>query len=260
MKNTLGQRSSKTMKIGFLVICALASLSVACGCNLGAVFSDLIGVTQGIGKSVKEDREIAGVRAVEISNQGDLFIELGEDESLVIEAQENLLPFIQSEVRDGTLRIFTSGTQVVRPTSSIRYYLTLKELDRVVLTSSGDAHIPGVKADEFTIRVTSSGDIEMEGLYADLLDVQISSSGNVLIQEGEVGEQMVMLTSSGDFEAERLKSEMARAMLTSSGNATIYVTEDLEASLSSSGDLYYRGNPTIKVNVSSSGNIVQLDD
>jgi hypothetical protein len=49
-------------------------------------------------------------------------------------------------------------------------------------------------------------------------------------------------------------------MLSSSGNARVYVTERLEANLSSSGDLFYRGNPMLKVDRSSSGEVQRIGD
>jgi hypothetical protein len=243
----------------YLMFIALAFLSMACGCNLGSIFSGVVGAVQGSGSSVEEAREINGIRAVEISNQGDLFVQIGEQESLIIEAQEDLLPYIKSDVRDGKLRIYTAGTQILRPTNPIRYYLTVQELDEISLTSSGDARLPEIEAEEFTIRVSSSGDLEMEGLMVERVDIQISSSGDVKIESGRVKEQHIMLSSSGDYNAGMLPSEFVRAMLSSSGNARIYVTQTLEASLSSSGDLFYRGNPTLKINVSSSGDVVPID-
>ena len=174
----------------------LAFLSLACGCNLSSIFTGMVGGIEGVGNLVEEVRPIQGVRKVEISNQGDLFIEIGERESLVIKAQENLLPFIRSEVRDGSLRIYTSGTQIIRPTSPIRYYLTLQSLDEIVLSSSGDAQLPQLETEDFTIRITSSGDLTIDGLFAERADVQISSSGNVTIKDGRLREQRIMLSSS----------------------------------------------------------------
>jgi len=46
----------------------------------------------------------------------------------------------------------------------------------------------------------------------------------------------------------------------STGSATIWVRDQLQANLSSSGDLRYRGDPTMETTTSSTGEVIQIDD
>jgi len=98
----------------------------------------------------------------------------------------------------------------------------------------------------------------MRVLNAQLLEANIRSSGNLNIGGGEVKKQNIVLNSSGDYKAQNLESDESDVSLISSGNAAIRVRDQLRADLHSSGDLRYRGNPTVNLNKGSSGNLIHI--
>jgi len=103
---------------------------------------------------------------------------------------------------------------------------------------------------------------DIAALEADSLEVRLTSSGGIKIRGGQVGTQQIRLTSSGEYDGGDLRSGSAQVELTSSGGATIWVTDQLEARLTSSGDLRYYGSPGLKVDVeeTSSGDAKSLGD
>jgi len=234
---------------------------------------------KGSGHITREDRDVSGFAGVEVSNQGDLKIELGDKEKLVIEAEDNLLEYIKAEVRDGVLKIGTSPNVGFRNTRPIRYYLTAKSLDYLAVSSSGNIEAPALKADKFTVRVSSSGDIDIDALEAEEISVEISSSGNARVDTlnadglsldisssgdfnigtGRIKTQDVTISSSGNYDGSSVESERVEASLSSSGNAEVWVTEYLDVRLSSSGDLYYKGDPEhFSRKKSSSGEAIKI--
>ena len=68
----------------------------------------------------------------------------------------------------------------------------------------------------------------------------------------------VRISSSGKYRARDLASDEAKVRLNSAGSATIWVSDRLIATLSSSGDLRYRGSPTVDATTNSSGNVTQI--
>src|SRR4051794_8316426 len=94
--------------------------------------------TTGSGPLRTEVREVSGFSTVELTTVGDVRIEQTGQESLTIEAQQNLLPELTSVVSDGTLLLGTrSGAHLVahRP---ITYHLTVKELVGLSTSASGN--------------------------------------------------------------------------------------------------------------------------
>jgi hypothetical protein len=238
------------------------------------------GTVRGSGSVVEETRAVSGVTSVELATLGNLIIDLGDKESFRIEAEDNLMEYLETDVLAGTLHIKTQDRVRLAPTKPVNYYLTVKSLEDTSISSSGDIQAPDIEAerfsitisssgnlvigdldaDELSVRISSSGDVTMGELNADTLDVDISSSGNLTISGGHVETQNITISSSGNYTAQDLESDEADVWLSSSGSATIWVQERLEASLSSSGNLRYRGDPSVDANTNSSGDVIKINE
>lgn len=233
---------------------------------------------RGSGRMVTEQRAVSGIRGISLATAGRLVIETGDSESLRIEAEDNMIPHIQTEVFNGVLTIRTPQRWNLHLTRDIQYHVTVKSLESIAILSSGDIQAPDLRAGEFAINVSSSGDLRMGALQTDKLTVNISSSGNVdvgtlhagaleakgsssgdlSIGGGEAARQTITLSSSGDYQAPNLDSDEAQVSLNSSGNASLRVRHQLTANLNSSGDLRYQGNPTLNVRKNSSGDVFRI--
>jgi hypothetical protein len=215
-------------------------------------------VITGTGNLTKEDRAISGVTSVNLAWMGELTILLGDTESLVVEAEANLLPQIITKVENGELTIRTLPNVSIVPTLPVRYTLTVKSLKGIKTSSAGNINGPALQGIDMIMAIASSGNITLKGLTAETLQVEISSNGNLEIGPGQVDSQTISIQSSGNFLAPDLKSRLADCKISSSGNATIWVTEQLTANITSSGNVNYYGNPSTKVETSSSGGVTSL--
>ncbi|MGD2156486.1 MAG: head GIN domain-containing protein [Anaerolineales bacterium] len=233
---------------------------------------------RGSGTLDEEERPVSDFTEVELAMQGILNIELGERVSLRIEAEDNLLEHIETQVRAGRLTIDSERGVTLRNSMPIRYQLTVTELDTLVISSSGDILAPDLEAEHFSVNISSSGDLSMGDLIcdsfnanisssgdlmmgdlqADTLDVRLSSSGGLSIAGGSVQRQEISISSSGEYIAKNLESAEARVRISSSGAVTIWVRDDLEADISSSGDVFYIGDPEVDTTTSSSGDVIQI--
>lgn len=211
----------------------------------------------GSGNRVQEERPVSGVTSVEVSIPAEVTIQTGAQESLTITADDNLLPFIQTEVRGDTLVIDARPGYNLSFGQPVTIMLTISSLRELQVSSSGHVYVKPLQTDELRLRLSSSGDVEIEAIQAGEIEARLSSSGNVRIS-GVASELDLDVSSSGEFIASDLQVASARANISSSGEVTLWVTEELEANLSSSGDLAYYGSPQVRQNVSSSGNLVPL--
>jgi hypothetical protein len=238
------------------------------------------GIIRGTGEVVDESRNLSGFNQIELATIGTLIIESGDETGVVIEAQENLIQYIETVVRGGRLVIDVQEGVNIDATRPIRYRLTVGELHEIALSSSGSAQATRMEATDFSISISSSGSLEMDGieadqveiavsssgnvrlseLVADRLNVEIQSSGNITIGDGRADTQDISISSSGSYDARNLRSGRADARLSSSGDATVRVSEVLNARLTSSGDLFYIGNPQVDADATSSGKVEQIDD
>ncbi len=252
MGNSARTRQVETPLVTSAASVALAVLFATSCVSLGQ------GV-RGSGDVKSETRSVSGFSLVSVTNQGDLEINISDEERLVVTAEANLLPHISTEVRGGKLIIGTTPRGVsLRPSKPIRYTLFVKSLEGVETSSSGDIHADRLEGPRLSVRTTSSGDIEIGAIRADELTVNLSSSGDVSISGGSVDVLHLSLSSSGDYEGEGLSSRMADVSISSSGDATVRVEESLVARLSSSGNLHYRGDPKVEAKSTSSGRLQRI--
>ncbi len=252
--------SAIVLIIIFFLMIAVTSCKI---CPLTQVFrttgeSIKSAIIEGSGEYTTEDRQIGTVNEVALTTIGELNIEQADKYSLTVEAEDNILPLIRTEVSGGRLTISIKPGINIRSNRKISYYLTVKDLDYITATSSGNVLCLDLETKEIELRLSSSGDIEIKDLQASELVVNISSSGDAIIS-GEVTEQSINMSSSGDYVAEDLESEECRINISSSGDAYANVSEKLIADLTSSGDLYYTGDPETEFNTSSSGSIEKID-
>jgi hypothetical protein len=277
--NVIKRKKMNKRIIFATVILLMVSSILACE----VTFSDIGGSTEtirGSGDVIEENRSVSDISSVELAMQGSLSIEIGSTEALRIEAEDNLLEYIETQLSAGRLVIKSQNGVNLRNTEPINYFLTVTGLDSIRISSSGDIQTPDLQAERFSITISSSGDLTMGDLdctslsvessssgilsmgtlTAETIDVRISSSGNVEIDGGQVQKQDITITSSGEYRAEDLASAEAEVTLTSSGTARIRVSDQLSGRLSSSGNIYYIGDPKVSVSTTSSGKAVQVDE
>jgi hypothetical protein len=259
------------------ILLALVAALGALACTVGIPLGDVV---RGSGDVAEEVREVSGFRGVELATQGEVIIELGDEEGLRIEAQENLLPYFTTEVRTGVLRIDQQPGRQIRPTEPVRFYVTAQELDTLIISGSGNIRAPGLEAPELRITIAGSGNVHTGDLDADELNVEISGSGNVetgavraevlrvdipgsgdvQIEDGQVEEQGIEISGSGDYSARDLASAAAEVSISGSGAATLRVEDRLRVSISGSGDVRYAGSPEVDRSISGSGDVEQIGD
>jgi hypothetical protein len=205
-------------------------------------------------------REVAGFESINFSTSGELIITQEDREGLEIVARADELPRIVTEVRGGTLYIGREGREFFRGFRPPVFRLSMKTITSLEAHSSGRISAKDIRADSLRIQIGSSGGISIDSLAADSLDVRISSSGSLHVA-GRVNQQNILLSSSGDYSGRDLASGTARVRVSSSGTATVRVSGTLDADITSSGDVFYYGNPpAVSGNVTSSGRLVRRGD
>jgi len=202
---------------------------------------------------VTRERSTESFSGIRVSTGIDVYLKQGNNESLSVEADENLHEYIITEVRQGVLHVYTDAN--IRKAERKRVYVTMKKIESVKTASAGDViGETAIKSDKLELSASSAGDIKLE-VYAREIEVSTSSSGDITLT-GEADKLEADLSSAGDLNAYNLKVREANISVSSAGDADIYVTEKLVARASSAGDINYKGNPKyIDVHTSSAGGI-----
>lgn len=204
------------------------------------------------GTTKTEDRAVSGFHQLEISGSFAVEISQGSQESLKIEADEDMITHVITEVKDGTLRIFTKGKS--GHVKTLKVYLTFKNLDGI--SSSGSLVMTGkgtMKFDKLDLDLSGSADIDLQ-VEADLIHTDMSGSSDIGLS-GNVTKMTVAISGAGNLEASDLMVQTFDIEISGSGDANINVARELDVEISGSGAVVYKGNPNIKKSISGSGSI-----
>jgi hypothetical protein len=237
----------------------LGLVAVCAACALFRADPDVI---TGSGRVTQEARAVDGFDSVALRGSGELSITQGASEALVVEAEDNLLPHIVTEVDGSTLEIgFDRATwqSSLRPTKPIRYQLTVRQLEAVELGGAGNVLASSLRVGDLRLDLAGSGSVTIEHLEAGRLDVILSGTGSIAVA-GEVADQAITLSGAGEYVAGDLESRSAEVDLPGSGDVTVWATESLDIDLSGTGTVSYWGDPDVQRRLSGSGDINPMGD
>jgi Putative auto-transporter adhesin, head GIN domain len=181
-----------------------------------------------------EARDVSGFNEVELKGVGNLSLEQTGSESLTVEAEKDVLPKIRTEVENKRLIISPERNTSINTTKPINYKLTVKDLNTLEVSGSGNVEAEDINTDELAVTIGGAGDVEIRG-SADSQEVEISGSG--------------------EYRAGDLESKEATIDVRGSGSATVNVSDELEAEVSGSGSVEYIGDPTVQQEVSGAGEV-----
>lgn len=226
-------------KRGLVIALALVLLGNALACSVAG------GPSKGSGKIIKGEIDVSGFSGVTLAAAGNLYIEVGTEEELRIEVDDNLLPHYEVEVDSKMLTIKLKSGAKVEPSQDVNFYLTVEELDTIVVSGAGSVESAGLRAGQFSLNLSGAGDVMMEGLTADSLDIEIRGAGNLEIASGYVEEQTVIVSGAGDYDGEKLQTATTTVEISGAGSATVWAATELTVTGEGAGEVQYVGKPQL---------------
>jgi hypothetical protein len=241
----------------------------------------------------KQTRNVDPFTKIAFRVPGKLYLKQGSPQKVEIEAKQDVLDRIETEVSGGKLTISTENWHnwSWHGGEDISIYITVKDIEAISVSGSGDliAQTPltgnnfdlnvsgsgsmqaelqatgdmqaGVsgsgnlelkgKCKNFDSRISGSGDIFLEAAIAGAAEFNVSGSGKVKAT-GSAQSVKAILTGSGKVLASNLETDKCDVRISGSGDVEINVKTELEANISGSGSVSYKGNPN-HVNSHSSG-------
>lgn len=193
--------------------------------------------------------------SVKVSQGLDLYITQSNDISLSIEADENLLDLIMTEVENDVLRIYT--TENIRRAASKKIMLNISDISVIKATSGSDVYSTNtIEVDDLKLNTTSGADMKLD-VNTQTLNCHSTSGSDIKIT-GTTDVLVASATSGSDIDARNLSSEKSNVKATSGADISVNTSKELTARATSGGDVRYSGNPE-KVNKSdsSSGSVRQ---
>jgi hypothetical protein len=214
---------------------------------------------RGNGNITSEARTVTGFTGVKSYGSFDVYVSSGPQQSVKIEGEENLLPYIETKLEGNILKIDTKEGYWLRPRREMKIYVTSPSFNIVRLYGSGNIIGENQIRDpqKIELGISGSGDIKVN-VNAPLVTAEISGSGNTILS-GEARNFEGEVAGSGDIRAMDLKTEETKIEIAGSGNAGVTASQKLNVSVAGSGDVKYRGSPQVSSNIAGSGSVTKVD-
>jgi hypothetical protein len=225
--------------------------------NIGGGFKSV----RGSGNVITETRQVSGFERVSLSGVGELTLTQADQESLEVDAEDNLIPYIKTEVRGNTLYIEIDPDRVtIRPTKPILYRLAMKEIRGIDVSGAGSVQAGDIQTDNLDVDSSGVGKVELGMLQADKLAVSISGAGGLEVAGGKVERLKIEISGAGAYKAPDLQSQVADILISGAGNAKLWVADSLDVMLSGAGSIEYYGQPSVTQEVSGVGGVKSLGE
>ena len=213
-------------KIAIVLTLAFSALFMLSGCS---------GV-RGSGIRKTEKRDLPAFTSIETTGAFELAVNCQKPASFEIEADDNILPLIQTEVRNGVLHI--SSTKGYHSSRGILLRITVPNLESVKSTGAGKFRVSDVKNDNFEIHSTGAAQVSASGQSK---SVKISSTG------------------AGKIDAHNLHANNAEVSVTGATTVDVYAADQLDVTVSGAGQVTYSGNPRVNKHISGAGQVTKKE-
>lgn len=221
-----------TRAMQFALIGAVALTLAACD-GISITFNDSDSKVKGSGVAASETRAIASFDSIDATGVGKLKLRIGDAESLKVSADDNILPLIKTEVKDGVLTLSTKGATLSK--TDIVFEVTARRIKR--LENSG------------TVSIDASG------FNGGELSVETSGVGSIKL-DGRVDSFRAELSGVGSLEADALLADRVETSLSGVGSAHVRAEKSLRANVSGVGSLSWKGAATdVTTHVSGIGRV-----
>ena len=197
------------------------------GCHIGV---------KGSGVRKTEKRDLPAFTSIETSGAFEVTVTCQKPASFEIEADDNILPLVETEVKGGVLRVTTK--QSYHSSGGIVVRITVPNLDSVKSTGAGKFRVTDVKNDNFEIRSTGAAQVSVSGQSK---SVKISSTG------------------AGKIDAHSLRANNADVDVTGAAAVDVYASDQLDVTVFGAGRVTYSGSPKVNKHVNGAGQVTKKE-
>lgn len=222
-----------------------------------------------------EIRELSAFSILDASGSFDVMLEKGSKTEVRVESEKVALENIITAVENNTLKVYLKRNSTPWSyTGRIMVYISYQNLEaikssgsgnvkctsviegnnfRLYNSGSGDVWLKNIRIkSKLTVSNSGSGDVYIERAECDDFYASLSGSGDLKIANGNTEKASFSTNGSGDVSAIGLLAKTVTANTSGSGDVSVFANDNLDAKISGSGDITYKGSPS-KVNKRKTG-------
>jgi hypothetical protein len=218
----------------------LASILTLSGC-----YSMLVAIGPGIkgsGILKEETRQVGEFTGIDIGSALNAKVTVGPKTEVTLSGDDNLLPLVKTEVRDGHLVARFESKTGIQQKLPLTLTITVPRLDFVAAADASRVDVKGGEAATFRVKCSDASTVEVSGVSAEAIDVLASDASRVTIT-GKAKKMTVKASDASTVSAGGVPAESAQVVASDASRAEVRTSTAVEGKASDASSIRVLGEP-----------------
>jgi hypothetical protein len=198
---------------------------------------------KGNGNVKKQERSVDSFDGIDVGGAFKVYLKQGSSQKVVVEADENLLDVISTEVRGSMLKIKT--TEDIRDSEALNIYITFTDLKKLDVSGACDLETEDkIKIGDLEMDCSGASDVMLK-MSAGEIDLDCSGASQMDLY-GTAEYIKLNISGASNLDASDLEVKVLDADVSGASKAKVFVTGELMADVSGAASLKYHGDAVVK--------------
>ncbi|MDR0455683.1 MAG: DUF2807 domain-containing protein [Treponema sp.] len=211
------------------------------GCDLADI--------KGNGVMVSQERAVTEFERVVAHGVANVNVHFSETYKVVVTTDSNIQDSIGINSGNNMLHIENKSGSYSPTKLTVDVYMP--ELTAITLKGSGNIKINNGNTSGLEINLSGSGNIDTQNCQVQNVTIILSGSGTIKTMAADT--LTGRISGSGSIDAHNHEVQNAEVAISGSGAIKIWAAKSITGTISGSGIIWYKGSPTINVNITGSG-------
>ena len=214
---------------------------------------------KGSGHVITENRTASGFNSIDVSGAIDVYVRQDSGTSVKVEADDNILEYIQVHSDGSTLEIYTENNIRLRPTNKIKVYISNPEYKEIHVSGASNVRceneITSSDALDVSLSGASTGKFE---LNAPKISVGLTGASNASVR-GKTKDFEGSASGASEIRGFDLLSENANVDASGASHIEIFASVKIDGQASGASSVNYKGNAQSNVGKSGASSVNKKD-
>ena len=214
---------------------------------------------KGSGHVITENRSTSEFNSIDVSGAIDIYVRQDSASSVKVEADDNILEYIEVHTEGSRLEIYTQNNIRLRPSNKIKVYISNPEYKEIQVSGASSIRCENeiTSSDVIDIGLSGASDGKLE-LNAPKISVRLTGASNTSIK-GKTKDFEGSASGASEIRGFDLLSENADVDASGASNIEIYASVRIDGQSSGASSVNYKGNAQSNVGKSGASSVNKKD-
>jgi|SRR5688572_588604 len=213
---------------------------------------------KGSGHVITENRSTSDFNSIDVSGAIDVYVRQDSATSVKVEADDNILEYIEVHTEGSRLEIYTQNNIRLRPSNKIKVYISSPEYKEIQVSGASSVRCENeITSDVLDVNLSGASEGRLE-LNAPKISVNVTGASNANIK-GKTKDFEGRASGASEIRGFDLLSENADVDASGASNIEIYASVRIDGQSSGASSVNYKGNAQSSVEKSGASSVNKKD-